>query len=84
MSGRQGVSRVSRNMFYIAGDLPYYAIACDACGASFTCYDDSCYQWDALCTTAEYAGWQLVDGGDGPHRCPDCATAKTRRPLATT
>ena len=35
---------MSRNTYYIAGDLPYYAIKCDRCGAPFTCYDDSCYE----------------------------------------
>ncbi|WP_163513416.1 hypothetical protein [Fodinicola acaciae] len=75
---------MSRNTYYIAGDLPYYAIACDTCGASFTCYDDSCYQWNSLCATAEYAGWRLADDGRGPHLCPDCVASTSPRRLATT
>ncbi|WP_163568437.1 hypothetical protein [Fodinicola feengrottensis] len=64
---------MSRNTYYIAGDLPYFAVACDRCAAPFTCYDDSCYEWHALCRTAAYAGWEMTENVLGPHRCPSCA-----------
>jgi hypothetical protein len=64
---------VSQRLWWDEDQLPYYELICDDCGASFTCYDDSCYDWALLRDAALCTGWDTrSDQPDGPHRCPNC------------
>lgn len=64
---------MSCRVWYDQDQQPYYELTCDDCGAQFTCYDDSCYDWPLLCRAAMYTGWDTHHGRpDGPHHCPTC------------
>jgi hypothetical protein len=70
---------VSQRLWWDEDQLPYYQLACDGCGASFTCYDDSCYDWALLRDAALYTGWDArSDQPDGPHHCPTCQRDQRR------
>jgi hypothetical protein len=56
--------------------LPYLELLCDGCGVSFTCFDDSCYDWRLLRDAALY-GWDARHSLDGPHHCPACQRRAT-------
>jgi hypothetical protein len=35
----------------------YFALSCNGCGRAFSCYDDACYSFTSLRSTALFAGW---------------------------
>ncbi len=65
---------VARRTWRDEDDLPYYELVCDDCGDSFTCFDDSCYDWRLLRDAAVFAGWLASPAATEPHRCPRCLT----------
>ncbi len=63
---------MARRTWLDESDLPFYELACDGCGSSFACFDDSCYDWRLLRDSAVFAGWLADPAPAGPHRCPGC------------
>lgn len=76
---------MSCRVWHDQDDLPYYELICDDCRVSFTCYDDSCYDWSLLREAACYAGWDTGRGAvTGPHHCPACQQYQPKSTGATT
>lgn len=66
--------------FEITGDIPYYELYCDGCGDALGRYDESGYDWMALCRIATDAGWSAPV--IGAQHCPRCVYGRTQRQIA--
>jgi hypothetical protein len=55
----------------------YFALSCDGCGVTFTCYDDGCYNFASLRAEAVFAGWDAGQRPEQAHHCPSCLTTGT-------
>jgi hypothetical protein len=55
----------------------YFALSCDGCGATFTCYDDGCYSFASLRTEAVFVGWDAGQRPEQTHYCPSCVATGT-------